>query len=689
MPRLSDNGHWAMGAGGHQGSVDQNFIANAMGPYWIDTQNVAYPTYSNTIEVVNPFTGAPPTVVAPRGCNDLRAGGGIWAAWLDHYGLWASTGWHNPIAGLLAVGPLGEIGYTPNRQEGLGCNVRRLDGSEYRLGEGVFYDLQLLHAETAIWTFGQNVYTKGIPVPQVLPGGVWGPKIAYIGMDAYICYFSGSAGVVMHRTNDASVGWIFAGPGVNAYNHDMKAITSNVLRIIASKRAGEEPVDLMLTDYIPGVTPMVPLIHEDPIVVIGKPCDLAWFEFNQFPPALPPGNAMITVRWTNQDSTIIRMSGTQFATWVGGSTVAEINAKVANSPYPVLAYWDGRYWPEWPTLRADDWLCLFGYCYNNEIPSVFEQTMRGIINGVPSHYTKIAINCQCYTSNASLTTDLKGLVPVYARLARDYPRINFLSVFSDQDRKTGLNDHPELRPDWQKLYEGITGEPSMDNGIVDGVLVDPQKWWLNDFTVGENPANYEEVMKRKAGEIYKWGLGQQNNSSGVARGRLFLPWSSCPNAAPRNEQEYFLGVNQDASCCGIGDVPCKKVDVVDQMATQWIWLDRDPGIEYQPIHNVPPPPGDVSLQIFKYTNPAKRSDPLGMVVEFEAASQHPIVEITYDLNDGDLPFTWKHTPGTKDGRYFRVQGIKVTVNGNWFLTMTATNNQGHKATVQVPVTVTF
>lgn len=688
MPRLSENGHWAMGIGGHQGSVDQNFIADAMGPYWLNNEEVVYPTYSNVIAKINPFTGTPPQVVAPRGCNDLRAGGNVWAAWLDHYGLFTSTGWHDPVAGLLAVGPDGSIGYTPDRQADFRCFVREPGGFTWHLTDMIVYDLQLMTERRAVWTTNQVVYVHNLPQPQILPGGAWGTKVALIEQTYYICYFSGQYGVVIHKIDDNSMGWVFSGPGVNAYYHDMKAITSNVLRVVASRRAGEEPVDLMLTDYVPGQTPMVPLYKEEPIVVIGKPMWLSWFEFNHPPLQTPPGNSMITVRWTNQDSTIIRMSGTQFATWVGGSTVAEINNKVANSPYPVFAYWDGRYWPSWPTLRKGDWLGLFGYCFNNESMPVFEQNMRDVINSVPPEYRQIAINCQCYTSNASLTTDLKGLVPVYARLARDYPRINFLSVFSDQDRKTGLNDHPELRPYWQKLYEGITGEPTMDNGIVDGVLVDPQKWWLNDFTVGENAANYQEVMKRKEQEIYKWGLGQQNNSSGVARGRLFLPWEQCPNAAPRNEQELFLGVNQDASCCGIGDVPCKKVDVVNQEANTWIWLDRDPGIEYQPIGSVNPPPGDIVVQIRSYTNPTRRSDPDGCEIKFEVASSHPVTYIKISVNDGDLPFVWTWTEG-KDGRYFRIFGLKLTVNGNWTLRIEGRDNQGNVGVTEVPVTVTF
>ncbi|MET0785342.1 MAG: hypothetical protein ABWY25_01380, partial [Paenisporosarcina sp.] len=354
MPRLSDTFHVAMGAGGHQGSVDQNWIADAMGPYWFSNDEIVFPSYSSTINKQNPFLGTPSEVVAPRGCNDLRAGGGVWAAWLDHYGLFTSTGYHSDIAGLVAVGPDGSIAFTPNRQEGVGCNVRRLDGTTYRISDGVVYDLQLLLGEAAIWTFNQQVQVYNMPMPQVLPGGVWGPKIAYVGVDAYICYFSGTAGVVIHKTTDPTMGWVFAAAGINAYNHDMKSDGSSLM-IVASKRAGEAPEDLMSAQYIPGVTPMVPLIKDDPIVVIGKPMDVGWFEFNQPPSVSPPGNALVSIRY-GIDGAIVDYGGEQFSQFISGGSVEEIEARCAESDYPPVAYWDSRYWPRLPILPENAWL---------------------------------------------------------------------------------------------------------------------------------------------------------------------------------------------------------------------------------------------------------------------------------------------------------------------------------------------
>jgi hypothetical protein len=686
-----------MGSGGHQGSVDQQYVADAMGPYWLNNDEIVYPSYSGTISKLNPFIGSQPEVVAPRGCNDLRADGDVWAAWLAGYGLFASTGYYNAIAGLVAVGPDGSIAYTPNRQEGVGCNVRRPDGTEWRLTNGIVYDLQLLGDELAIWTVSQHVQTVGLPPPQVLPGGVWGPKVATVGVDLYICYFSGSAGVVIHPYLDRSKGWVFAAPGVNAYNHDMKE-SGGTLKVVASSGAGELPSELMAEHYTPGITPMVPLYHEDPIAVIGKPCNVAWFEFNNPPsPPLPPGNSLVSIRYELQedslrtvqfgpdgiDGDISRYDGEQFSQFISGSSVEQIEERCAQSRYPPVAYWDSRYWPRFPNLPEGAWLGIFGYCYANESPAQLESALRSYISSIPGHY-RVAIVCQCYTSNNSLTTDLKGLIPVYSRLARDFASNDFLLVFSDQGRATGLNDHPEVRPDWQQLFDGVK---SMDNGVVDGILVNPEKYWFW-LTTGEDPHNFENVMNRLGPELYKYGLGQQKSSSGVPRGRLFLPWAECPNAAPRNPQEQYLGVNQDAPCCGIGDVPCKKVDCVDQTNVKWIYLDRDPQIEYQPIGQITPPNGDIGLTIFKYTNPARRGDPLGLVVEFEAASSRPVVEISYSLGDGDLPFIWRHVGG-KDGRYFRVQGVKVTVNGDWTLRMVAKNDLGAEAVAEVPITVTL
>jgi hypothetical protein len=204
------------------------------------------------------------------------------------------------------------------------------------------------------------------------------------------------------------------------------------------------------------------------VPAIGKDMRIGWFEFVDPPFTLaydPPGNCAMWV----DDALKIRdtnsHSGAQFALWVQTATdVADLEAQVAASSWPCVVYWDDRDWPSWPTLRPGDWICLQAYCHNDETPAQFEAAMIPLINAVPDEYANICLVCQCYTSNTNNTEDLIGIVPVYARLARDNPRVTMLLVFSDQGRATGMVDHPDVQPYWTELFEGANPDGFGDGG---------------------------------------------------------------------------------------------------------------------------------------------------------------------------------------------------------------------------------
>jgi hypothetical protein len=89
-----------------------------------------------------------------------------------------------------------------------------------------------------------------------------------------------------------------------------------------------------------------PHADEDPIVTIGKPCWMTWFEFNNAPPGLDtPLNATVY-----SGEGVIRNfdSGEKFAQWVQGDSVESIENQIAAIDEPVVAYWDGRTWPRFP-----------------------------------------------------------------------------------------------------------------------------------------------------------------------------------------------------------------------------------------------------------------------------------------------------------------------------------------------------
>ena len=698
MPRLSNQGNIGMGIGGHQGSINGNAIPDSRGPYWFNDSTVVWINTSDYGVVVYNLSDGSRGLVSNVPVNFLAAGGNVWASWGAGHGFQTSTGIHLPQAGLQTVGPDGAIAYTVQYNgPDLSVNVIELSGEQWKLTNTAPAQVQLLGQKRAVMRgFDFNIYSVNVPPCTKVPGSIWDISAVELNGQWWITYQSETYGIVCHPF-DSTYGYIVQPQTAHEFN-TVSVRFGNNIRVAWSITSGEGPDHYRFYD-VDLNNPRQQIVQEDPIVVIGKACWLGWFEYTNDLAYQPPGNSYL---WIKKNGIITRRDGIQFAQWVqidpqnpATHNVEYIESVCQASPYPCVAYWDKRDWPRWPNLKSTDWINQFGYCMANESMRQFEINLRGLLNKIPPQYSRISITTQCYTSNTGNTTDLKGVVPVYSKIARDYSRVNFLLSFTDQGRATGLVDHRDVEPYWQRLYNGITGtpqEPTMDTGIVDGVLVNPEAWWFNVITAGEDPANYMEVLERKAPEIYKWGIGQQINLSGEERGRLFMPWSECPNAAPRNEEELRLGVNQTPSCCGIGGVRCKEVDVVNNPPTRWIWHDRNPGIPYQPIpapNGGPDPvPGNVHIEVYRYTNPAKRSDLVGLSIDFEAASDRPITEIRFEINDGDKPFIWKWVDG-KDGRYFRQIGYKATVNGDWIAKITAIDDQGNFTIKEFPLTVTF
>jgi hypothetical protein len=428
---------------------------------------------------------------------------------------------------------------------------------------------------------------------------------------------------------------------------------------------------------------------EEPMPVIGKDCWLTWFQFNgHLPGTATPWNAQLKVA---EGGPIADSRDAQFAQWVQGHSVEEIEQQALNNPLPCVVYWDGRTWPRLPIIKNTDWLALQAYCFKDETPDQFEANMRAVIESIPLSYKKIALVCQCYTSNDSLTKNLKGIVPVFARLARDNSRINQLLVFSDQGRPTGLNDHPELIPYWTELFDGITGEPQMSDGTMPQDvydIIEQMHAKYAQFCIDTHPNDMEaaarmctqmiieQVMFSFPGQGYCWKSADANRPpSKDVQAQLgagfFWGWdlffASGANG-PRDLNAYPLPVHDIT-----GQNPIFPGDpkVPNFEARNWLELS---------------PPSSINILVFEYTNPSRRSDPLGLLVKFEIEADHPVEEISFSINDGDLPFVWRHTEG-KDGRYYRAIAFKTTVEGNWTLTITARDNKGNEAVKQLPITV--
>lgn len=99
---------------------------------------------------------------------------------------------------------------------------------------------------------------------------------------------------------------------------------------------------------------------------------------------------------------------------------------------------------------------------------------------------------------------------------------------------------------------------------------------------------------------------------------------------------------------------------------------------------------EVSVIVQSYDTEAKRSDPRGMHVAFDAGSSEAIVRIELDLEgDGEpaIPLAFPVGVGF-DGRYIRGLNFKPTVNGTWPLLVSATNAVGRRASVRCTPGVT-
>lgn len=201
--------------------------------------------YSRTLaRTLNDAAAAPNVETA---ANLIYAGGGHVAAWLGSSGadrgLYSTIGLRLPDAGLLAVGPAGELGYKPLYQSNGPSVVREVNGEEWTLTPGHAAALQLLGARRAVWMEGFAVVVAGLPRPSyVTDGGIWKAQAAFVAGEWWICYYSGAKGIVLHPF--ASSARAFPILPVGDGWHAIAAVGPNTIRIAISRTEGEGAGDI-------------------------------------------------------------------------------------------------------------------------------------------------------------------------------------------------------------------------------------------------------------------------------------------------------------------------------------------------------------------------------------------------------------------------------------------------------------
>jgi hypothetical protein len=435
------------------------------------------------------------------GMNTGYAGGGVWAGWLGskdaQRGLFTSTGLHFPDAGLMAVGPTGELAFKPSYQSFGPVMVLEKAGQLLVAGysapdvapgspaalaaiepqlraEGLYWqlsalsggDYQLLGGGRAIWQYGQRMQVAGLPQPLQL-GAAYRPQAHEIDGRWWASYYSTVGGIILHPFNEM-VGYTVVQPGIDCW-HSARSFDSDVFFALFATEAEQNGwlrEDLIET----ALEPRAPLKPVTPPLVLPAPTRkywTGWFEFAAGPHG--PGNALLAVRniagaldrpaiVTDESNHLL--SGEKLGRLIGGATVEAIEAAAHASALRPVAYWDANAWPRWPLLPKGSWLCLRLYCAEGTSPEVFKAEGRGAIQAAPAGVPLMLVGQQ-YTSNATLvgfvdpstppphdSEALKPLAAALVELANESPSVVALFLFSSVGRRGGLGDHPDLVQPW-------------------------------------------------------------------------------------------------------------------------------------------------------------------------------------------------------------------------------------------------
>lgn len=158
-------------------------------------------------------------------------------------------------------------------------------------------------------------------------------------------------------------------------------------------------------------------------------------------------------------------------------------------------------------------------------------------------------------------------------------------------------------------------------------LQELEKWFMS--LVADKPASdYKNVLKNLTPVLNQYGIGQQHDSGGEPRGRLFLPTSKCLNTAPKTPDDIFLGVNQNPACWE------RVIDVVNN--GKWDWIDHG-GPEYVPFLDSNPVPQPVPTfpSYESLGGDAVARDLLGKLLQLDYSTANQ------PMNDGTVVWTFR------------------------------------------------
>lgn len=189
-----------------------------------------------------------------------------------------------------------------------------------------------------------------------------------------------------------------------------------------------------------------------PVVSIGR---TLWMGFFEFAPASGlPANCRLRVTQGAPWLPVEPQGWRYVAGDPDGDPAAIERAIVANrGAGDVLAYVPRRAQHALPT--SADIQGIEAYIGADETDAQFVTRIEAALRKSP----RAVLIAQCYTSNHTLTTDLRRVPGLISRLARDHRNVEGILVFSGSGRATGWQDHPEVHDLWRQVFAGITGAP--------------------------------------------------------------------------------------------------------------------------------------------------------------------------------------------------------------------------------------
>jgi hypothetical protein len=431
---------------------------------WLSEDVCLYQSDDNELRACNIVTGDDIGFGDRRGVTLIRGANGQYGVWTAGQGVRGSV--NQPTAnGILGAADDGTLFLISQDYSAIEAYTDGVLRWRYEQSWPVIYypapQFSCLDADRCCWWNAQanRLQTRGLGLA---PANTWGmpidPFVAEIGGVVYIGYHSDR--FYLHPYINKYKGWIVATD--DTYYTCGRTFAD---RIRCAWSTDPSEINLQVRDIDPLTEPMIDLTPTyDPIVAIGRPVWQGFIEFGIG--TTSPGNSYLEVPpiGSEPDPTfrayVCALGGTKLYRYVQADNDSDVDAledaiaraKRQEPTMPVMAYW---------TLKAQsirvpfgaDAVLVEGYWKVGETLAQLEQRIRAAMARHPTPW----IAAQCYTSNSGNQTDLRAVVPVYARILRDTGA--GCLAFSDGNRATGWSDHPEVHQDWHTLNNGIPSAP--------------------------------------------------------------------------------------------------------------------------------------------------------------------------------------------------------------------------------------